>query len=53
MNKLKDKIFAWILKRQAARTVIMPQWEKARIVAVLYPNDNIQHFIKQKEDAEY
>ena len=52
MNKLKDKIFAWILKRQAARTVIMPQWEKARIVAVLYPNDNIQHIIKQIEDAE-
>ena len=52
MNKLKDKIFTWILKRQAARIVIMPQWEKARIVAVLYPNDNIQHIIKQIEDAE-
>ena len=47
MNKLREKIFAWILKRQAARTVIMPQWDKVRSVVVLYPNDNIQHIIQQ------
>ena len=47
MNKLKEKIFAWILKRQAARTVIMPQWDKVRSVVVLYPNNNIQHIIQQ------
>ena len=47
MNKLREKIFAWILKRQAARKVIMPQWNKVRSVVVLYPNNNIQHIIKQ------
>lgn len=47
MNKFREKIFAWILKRQAARRVIMPQWDKARSIAVLYPNDNVQHIIQQ------
>ena len=52
MNKLREKIFAWILKRQAERKVVMPQWDKVRTVAVLYPNDNIQHIVKQIEQAE-
>jgi pyridoxine 5'-phosphate synthase PdxJ len=47
MNKLREKIFAWILKRQPARTIIMPQWDKVRSVVVLYPNNNIQHIIQQ------
>ena len=47
LETLREKIFAWILKRQAARTVIMPQWNKVRSVVVLYPNENIQHIIKQ------
>ena len=52
MNKLREKIFAWILKRQATRRVVMPQWDTLRTVAVLYPNDNIQHIIKQIEKDE-
>ena len=52
MNKLRERIFAWILKRQPARTIIMPQWDKVRSVVVLYPNDNIQHIIKQIEKDE-
>ena len=52
MNKLREKIFAWILKRQATRRVVMPQWETLRTVAVVYPNDNIQHIIKQIEKDE-
>ena len=52
MNKLREKIFAWILKRQATRRVVMPQWDKVRSVVVLYPNDNIQHIIKQIEKDE-
>ena len=52
MNKLKEKIFAWILKRQATRRVVMPQWDTLRTVAVLYPNDNIQHIIQQIEKDE-
>ena len=52
MNKLREKIFAWILKRQAERKVVMPQWNKVRTVAVLYPNDNIHHIIKQIEQTD-
>lgn len=52
MNELREKIFAWMLKRQAARQVIMPQWDTVRSVAVLYTNDNIQHIIKQIEQAD-
>ena len=52
MNKLREKIFAWILKRQATRRVVMPQWDTLRTVAVLYPNDNIQHIIQQIEKDE-
>ena len=52
MNKLREKIFAWVLKRQATRRVVMPQWDTLRTVAVLYPNDNIQHIIKQIEKDE-
>ena len=52
MNKLREKIFAWILKRQATRRVVMPQWDTLRTVAVIYPNDNIQHIIKQIEKDE-
>lgn len=52
MNKLREKIFAWILKRQAKRQVVIPQWQKVRSVVVLYPNDNIKHIIKQIEGAQ-
>lgn len=52
MNKLREKIFAWILKRQPARRVVVPQWNNVRIVAVLYPNDNIKHIIKQIEETK-
>ena len=52
MNKLRETIFAWILKRQATRRVVMPQWDTLRTVAVLYPNNNIQHIIKQIEKDE-
>lgn len=49
IEQLREKIFAWILKRQAARKVVMPQWNAVRSVAVLYPNNNIQHIVKQIE----
>ena len=52
MNELREKIFAWILKRQPARKVVMPQWNEIRRVVVLYPNGNIQHIIKQIEQAD-
>ena len=49
IEKLRERIFAWLLKRQASRKVTIPQWDKVRSVAILYPNDNIQHIIKQIE----
>ena len=52
MNELREKIFAWILRRQPARKVVMPQWTEIRRVAVLYANDNIQHIIKQIEESD-
>ena len=52
MNKLREKIFAWILKRQATRQVVMIKWDTVRTVAVLYPNNNIQHIIKPIEKDE-
>ena len=52
MNKLREKIFDWFLKRQAARTVHIPNWKQVRSVAVLYPNNNIQHIIQQIEQAD-
>ena len=52
MNELREKIFAWILKRQLARKVVMPQWNEIRRVVVLYPNGNIQHIIKQIENSD-
>ena len=32
MNKLREKIFAWILKRQPVRRVVVPQWNNVRTV---------------------
>lgn len=51
LDAIREKILNWFLKRQAARNVVMPNWEKARTVAVVYPNGNIQHIIKQIENA--
>lgn len=52
IDQIKEKIFVWFLKRQAKRKVTMPNWEKVRSVAVIYPNDNIKHIIKQIENTE-
>jgi hypothetical protein len=54
MNILREKLFGFILKRQATRKVSMPRWEDVRSVAVLYPNDSIQLIINkiEKENKE-
>ena len=49
MEKLKERIFNFILKRQAARKVCMPRWQDVRTVAILYPENNIPHIINQIE----
>ena len=51
MEKLREKIFQWFLKHQAVRHVSIPKWDKVRSVAILYPNNNIQHIIKKIEQA--
>lgn len=52
MKALREKIFAWRLKRQAIRNVVMPNWEKVRNIAILYPNNNIPHIIHQIETSD-
>lgn len=49
MNILREKLFGFILKRQATRKVSMPRWEDVCSVAVLYPNDSIQLIINEIE----
>ena len=53
IDKLREKIFAWIWKRQATRNVVMRQWDDVRSVVVLYHNDNIPHILQQlKKDGK-
>lgn len=49
MNKLREKIFAWILGRQPEHQIVMPNWDSIRSVAILYNNDNIQSIIHEIE----
>jgi hypothetical protein len=53
IDKLREKIFAWIWKRQATRNVVMRQWDDVRSVVVLFHNDNIPHILQQlKKDGK-
>ena len=53
INTIREGIFAWTLKHQATRTVVMPTWDEVRSIAVLYPTDDIQHLIKKMEVSKY
>ena len=52
MNKLREKLFEFILRRQAARKVVMPNWKNVRSVVVLYPDNSIPHIIEQIQAAD-
>lgn len=54
MNILREKLFGFILKRQATRKVSMPRWEDVRSVVVLYPSNSIPLIINkiEKENKE-
>ncbi len=52
MNKLREKLFEFILRRQAARKVVMPNWKNVRSVVVLYPDNSIPHIIDQIQAAD-
>jgi pyridoxine 5'-phosphate synthase PdxJ len=46
MNKLKEKIFAFILKHQPTRQVNMPIWKNSKSIAILSQQANIDDIIK-------
>jgi ADP-heptose:LPS heptosyltransferase len=54
MDKIREKVFNFRLNRQAKGSASMPNWADVRSVAIVYPNDNIQHIIKkiEAEDKE-
>ena len=52
INQLREKIFAWQLKRQAPRTIQLPHWKKVRTVALLYPDNNAQDIVQLIEKAD-
>ena len=52
MNKLREKLFEFILRHQAARKVVMPNWKNVRSVVVLYPDNSIPHIIVQIQAAD-
>lgn len=47
MMNIKEKIFKFVLKRQPARKVNIPNWEKVRTIAILYSHEDIPHIINQ------
>ena len=49
MDKLKEKIFEFLLKRQVLRQVSAPTWDKTRRIAILHSYANIPHIIKDLE----
>lgn len=46
MNKLKEKIFAFLLKRQPARKVSMPAWKESKHIAILSQQADVQDIVK-------
>jgi hypothetical protein len=52
IDTIRDRIFSWILKRQAKRKVAIPRWDDVRSIAIIYPNNNIQHIIRQIEEND-
>lgn len=49
IEKIREKIFCYIQKRQAKRSASMPNWKDVRSVAIIYPTDTIQHIIRKIE----
>jgi hypothetical protein len=44
---IKEKIFKFVLKRQPARKVSIKSWEDVQSIAILYPEESIQHIIDE------
>lgn len=44
---IREKIFEFVLKRQPKRKIRMPHWDSVKSIAILYPEDSIQHIVNQ------
>jgi pyridoxine 5'-phosphate synthase PdxJ len=44
---ISEKIFKFVLKRQPARKVCMKRWDDIQSIAILYPEESIQHIIDE------
>lgn len=52
LNQLREKLFAWTLKRQAPRAIHLPKWDKVRTVALLYPTPNVENIVRLIQEAD-
>lgn len=44
---IREKIFEFVLKHQPKRKVCMPHWDSVKSIAILYPEDSIQHIVNK------
>ena len=47
MNKLREKIFDWYLKRQAVRQVVMYPWKDIRSIVILHEGHAVGKWVQQ------
>ena len=48
---IREKIFEFVLNRQPERKVSLPQWDSIKSIAILYPEDTIQHIVNQLDNT--
>ena len=47
MNKFREKIFDWYLKRQAMRQVVMYPWKDIRSIVILHEGHAVGKWVQQ------
>ena len=47
MNKFREKIFNWYLKRQAVRQVVACPWNDIRSIVILHEGHAVNHLVQQ------
>ncbi len=47
INQLREKIFDWCLRHQAAREVVMYPWQDIRSVLILHEGLEVEHIARQ------
>jgi hypothetical protein len=48
---IREKIFEFVLNRQPERKVSLPHWDSIKSIAILYPEDTIQHIVNQLDNT--